>query len=697
MSMAGKLSAPGIALFSALLLIVVALSCDSGPPEVTPLPAMPASTVPIPAVAQPDTPVPVVPTVTVPAPAHVITPTPVAKSTATTTPRPTYTRAPVAEPTATTAPRPTDTPTPVAEPTAAATPRPTDTPWPTRRPAATVQPTLAPGTMNTPRPTTALEDLANGKRLEAERPALAGSISDLPWVADDITESERAAAQALVNLAARYEGVFSILMLKPWILDGIDRDELTSLQNLYWMAQGDEVAAEKVANQPFMDSVKPPDTLALVSLRQLAWRDPDELQRIIAHPNMSDGISDDEAKVVALLAGTSAIRPETVAALLSPNRIYVEERTVSLPLSGETLLAIIRIRDKRTDRMDLLEHSVRAIETFIAEPLPSNYIALLFDDATIYELGGTHFGTHIAMSLLYDVESGDLEETVGHVIAHEVAHYYFGTPGRDWIHEGAADFLASVSENSRTGQPVAAINDPCTGASTIAKLESLDAKIGSNEFRCNYALGEALFLDLYDSLGNAAFRQGIRNLYLKSQDDDSTDVCLSIRLNVCHLKAAFQEDATAQTAAMVEDIVTRHYYGAAARSISPPDTVPVVPDLPHVGGYLDEAYLALDKDRRRATTASVISARDIKGEVYIFIEGFRGKSQHQQVLPLEYVGYFEDGSTFLGKEVAFILEPPRRSFGYWIPVALAARPGRYWVYVYSESQKVAQLEFEVVP
>ena len=524
----------------------------------------------------------------------------------------------------------------------------------------------------------------------------------MPWVADDIAESEKAAAQALVNLAARYEGVFSILMPKPWILDGIDRDELTALQNLFWMARGDEVAAEIVANQPFLDSVEPPDTLALVSLRQLARSDPDELQRIIAHPNMSYGISDDdEAKVVALLAGTSAKRPETVAVLLSPSQIYVEERTVSLPLSGETLLAIIRIRDKRTDRMDLLEHSVRTIETLMAEPLPTNYIALLFDDATTYELGGTNFGTHVAMSLLFDVEGGDLEESVGHVIAHEVAHYYFGGTGQDWINEGAADFLASVSENSRTGQPVAAVNRPCAAASTVAELESLDAEVDSNEFRCNYSLGEALFLDLYDSLGNSAFRQGIRNLYLKSQDYDDADVCLSIRLSVCHLKAAFQEDATAQTATKVEDIVTRHYYGGAARSISPPDTVPVVPDLPHIGGYLDEAYLALDESRRRATATSVISARDVEGEVYIFIEGFRAKSQHPQALPLEYVGYLEDGSTFFGKEVANIVEPSWSCFWYWFPVAPPEpslwSPGRYWVYVYSEGQKVAQVEFEVLP
>ena len=582
-------------------------------------------------------------------------------------------------------------------------PRPTYTPapLPTRRPVTMVQPTLARQTTPTPQPTRLPAASSNSAWLRAERPALAEAIADLPWVADGIIGDEQRAAQELIDLAVWYEGVFTALVTRPWISDGVSRDEFMTLQNLRWMARNSEVAAEQIVSQPFLETIASPDALAVMSLRLLARFYADDFQRIMSHPNLVDGISDEEAKVVALLYGTNAKRPETVPTLLSPERIHVEERAITLPLSGETLLSIIRIRDQRTDRMDLLEHSVRALEEFIAEPLPTNYIALLFDDATTYELGGNNFGTHMSMSLLFDIEGGPLEKYAGSTIAHEVAHYYFGGANRDWLNEGAAELLASVSENARADEEVEASNYPCASADTLAELESLDAEVKTNEFRCNYSLGEALFLDLYQTLSESTFRQGIRNLYLKSRVDDGSDVCLGIRLNVCHLKSAFQDDVTEQTAAAVENIVTRHYYGTAGRAVSPPDTAPVVPDLPDIGGYLDEAYLALDKDHRHTTAASVFSARDAPGDAYLFIEGFRSKSQYAQDIHLEYVGYLEDGSRFFAKEAANIVKPSWSSFFYWIrippPEPSHWPPGRYWVYVYSERQKIAQVEFEVVP
>ena len=278
----------------------------------------------------------------------------------------------------------------------------------------------------------------------------------------------------------------------------------------------------------------------------------------MSHPTISDGITDEEAKIVVLLGGTYTYSPESVDFLLRGTGVYLEERGIELPHSGETLLAIIRIRDQVTPSMDFLEHSVRTIEEFMGEPLPTNYIAWYFDDSISATAGGSNFGTHITSKLYYDVENGPRWYRAPFHNAHEVAHYYWRGNQR-WINEGAADLLGSISENARVETPTEPTRNPCASAKTISQLEGLDAERGSNAAKCYYSLGEALFLDLYHNLGEETFRQGFRNLYLKSLRDDDADDCEGTDLGICHLEAAFKAGVSDEVAAQVDEIVGRWY------------------------------------------------------------------------------------------------------------------------------------------
>ena len=94
---------------------------------------------------------------------------------------------------------------------------------------------------------------------------------------------------------------------------------------------------------------------------------------------------------------------------------------------------------------------------------------------------------------------------------------------------------------------------------TISQLEGLDAEYGSNAGKCYYSLGEGFFLDLYHTLGEETFRQGFRNLYLKSLRDDATDDCEGTDLGICHLEAAFKAGVSDEVAAQVDEIVGRWY------------------------------------------------------------------------------------------------------------------------------------------
>ena len=88
------------------------------------------------------------------------------------------------------------------------------------------------------------------------------------------------------------------------------------------------------------------------------------------------------------------------------------------------------------------------------------------------------------------------------------------------------------------------------------------------ESACNYSLGRAIFRELYNRLGEEAFRRGFARLYLALQNDSYDDpshgeACLDTDLYACYLRKAFLEGATPEQAAIIEEIVARRYYGSS--------------------------------------------------------------------------------------------------------------------------------------
>ena len=77
-------------------------------------------------------------------------------------------------------------------------------------------------------------------------------------------------------------------------------------------------------------------------------------------------------------------------------------------------------------------------------------------------------------------------------------------------------------------------------------------------------MGSRLFLDLHDSLGEDAFRQGFAELYLRLWGFVPTEGCVGIDEGVCYVKAAFVDSAEPADAAIAEEIIDRRYFGTAA-------------------------------------------------------------------------------------------------------------------------------------
>ena len=400
----------------------------------------------------------------------------------------------------------------------------------------------------------------------AEAPAMAERMLELPWVQDRITADEAQAVEDIRRAAEEAPALAERMSQKTWFQDGITKTEATTLNYLRWISGKNAEAATALVAMPFLDSVEDRDMLALRSLNNISWRDASGFAELMAHPKIKDGITDEETKIVAVLGQRTYSRaPGSAEVLLTGTDVYIQERLIQLPHTGETLLAVIGVQDPDTRSMEWFEHAVRSIERFMGEPFPIDYLALLYYDNTSNNANNNF--THLLFMGEDDEVNRDAHPGV---IAHEAAHWYWygdseGYQYRKWITEGSADFLRIISEHERIGRPLEPIKSPCGYFNNISELEKAnpDRYLPSGETnppsRCYYSLGQRFFLDLYLTLGDETFRAAFCTLYLRSQQDNFTDGCGRPPFNICRVEAAFKDGASADVIRKVDEVINRWY------------------------------------------------------------------------------------------------------------------------------------------
>ena len=136
----------------------------------------------------------------------------------------------------------------------------------------------------------------------------------------------------------------------------------------------------------------------------------------------------------------------------------------------------------------------------------------------------------------------------------------------DWMRLGARQFLVHLSYRALAGTPLPGAEDSCSLANSISELAALELD-RDVIFRsaCNYTLGKGMFLELYDRLGDAVFRQGFRNLHLAATGqegvEDGQDTCTGDDAALCYFKAAFLSGMAPEESAIAEEVIDRRYYG----------------------------------------------------------------------------------------------------------------------------------------
>ena len=395
-----------------------------------------------------------------------------------------------------------------------------------------------------------------------DSPALAERMLELSWVKDSVTADEAKATEHLRRAAEEAPVLVERILQKPWVQDDITRDEAEIIRRLHWLGRTKDEktqqrmfdVATRIVDMPFLDDIAFGEAQAVVALYKIARGYPDIFRTIMSHPKARDGITDQEANVIAVLRTPTIREPEMIPHLLDgldgTGGVYLEERIIKLPLAGETLLTIIRTQNRTTASMGYLEHAVRFNEKFMAAPLPTNYVALYFGPNAGQTYTAHNWYTHMAMG-----SDRDGPERKVNVFAHEVAHYYFRSPGPRWIHEGAAEFIAFVSEYERAGYPLEThLNSPCDNIKTLPASDPDEHK------PCAYFLGGSFFIDLYRTLGEDAFLRGFRALHRMRLVDNPDDDCFECTvLSVHHVEAAFNDSASAEAVRKVDEVIARWY------------------------------------------------------------------------------------------------------------------------------------------
>ena len=564
--------------------------------------------------------------------------------------------------------------------------------------------------------------------LLVDRAAAAGLLGSV-WLADGVTSDESWSLGGLGTLYGMDRGGLSALTARPWFGDGLSIEELALVGDLGNIAYRSEAHALAIIDMPFLSTFEPADALAVAALRKLAYcwgcsasglaseRVNESFRRVMDHPAISDGISDEEAKIVAGLPTVSMYNPGLLDTLLAPGSAALQERTVDLPLAGEVQFTIIRTGPGAERTMDLLERVVRSIEGFMAHPLPIKHVIYLSADI------GNAANHWTALVFPPELDTPEASEVlVRHVFAHEIAHYYWRSEwAQGWMSEGGATFFQSLHRMQATappGEPVAPIWPPhwppCPYVGDIAGLDRLDRGVLSESAHlsdmCYYSLGERLWQDLYRSLGESVFRRGYRNLYLMSRGGGPDSRCQEPRAGICHVEAAFKA-AAPDAAAAVDTTIARWYDSSEPYDTSHIDTAPADPNLPG-GVKITQSYISLDADRREETTTDSFSAGEIQHRVFLHLHFSSPLAQQKtQQLPLKIVEYFQDGFPYRSYDATHTLDPGRPQTSRWFPIGpwtgytwvvgdfehRTWAPGRYWIHVYYQHQKIAEAEFQVTP
>ena len=501
----------------------------------------------------------------------VASPTHTAASTAASLPTDT-----VAPPTPTSAPAPavaapvppTGTPEPSNTPLPTFTPRPR--PTPTNTPVPTiVKPTPTPRPTNTPAPPNPIAGL---ERADLLGPAQANQLKALPWIADGIEDSERDAAQMLIDAARVYPDTFTALLQKPWVTDSdITAAETNAIHGIRWAAkhapalseqmlglpwvQDDITEAEGEAiyrlyrtgredpelagtmlDMPFMQTIEPDDALALSAISYMGRRGEDHLEALKQSQIFKDGITDD---LTTLVRAAGTIRDaDALAQWLVPGYASIEVHTSRTELTPELKISIFRDHgDPQPETMPEMVRIAEQLESLMQVPLPNpRLVYVISDQAPSISTNGISQGKRydFAYGLRGDRENSQRfasqyatdRPMLPSVIIHELGHDYFGNELKSWLNHTPVknfEYVYRLDGRDPSDVPETVLNTihlrrGCE-ARNIQHLEEMNPPSSDRaNSLCHHYLGYWMGRELLEAVGQEEYFARMRRFYYRKEE-----------------------------------------------------------------------------------------------------------------------------------------------------------------------------------
>ena len=470
----------------------------------------------------------------------------------------------------------------------------------------------------------------------------------------------------------------------PWAADGLSETEEKIIEQLLFLyVKNSTPTAVSLMDMPFLQSVNPGDLQAVTSLRVISQENRPAFQQIMNHPTISaGGITDEWTPVVATLRSAQKYNKRLIPTLLDHTQVNLETRNIQTPLRGTVALNIVRIGAANDPQsMDRLESAVRGAEAFMGEPFPTDVVTVLYADAVRGSYAGQNSGASIVILPEYD-SSG--EEQAQGINDHEVAHYYW-SGGENWVDEGMATFITDLLQAGRTGTRILPGRPPCPDFRAIAQMSTTD-----DTHRCDYSLGERLFIDLHDAVGTAEFQKGMAALYREStvEDDDNTP---GTKLGVSHIRAQF-------TSAAAKEVIKRWYDGTAPYRTDLYDRDPVNPRLSVLNAQVNRSGLFINSN----PVSSFSSSRNGSGTVLSIDYSHPNPVGTPGEIVFQFAVFYQDGHPSLTRERAVTASVGGTGLNgigvyVWSPGQPRPAPGEYVGYVYEAGNKIAQVHWSVTP
>ena len=158
-------------------------------------------------------------------------------------------------------------------------------------------------------------------------PEAAAAIEALSWVRDGIASTEHRSAdlrdasrheqrvvETLVSLAGRTRSVFMALVRKPWIQDQLSTSEVNLVDDLETLANWNAAFVQRVIAMPFLQTIDTYESTIVDTIRELLFVDKQLPVRVLDHPALVGGITDDHTSTIFLVI-MELVAPEEVAAV----------------------------------------------------------------------------------------------------------------------------------------------------------------------------------------------------------------------------------------------------------------------------------------------------------------------------------------------------------------------------------------------